>query len=322
MYIIIGFVQIDGRKNRNAKKQKVPEKNLDVNNVEHNTTQTQSTDKEKVYSVDKSYPKKSKETDDIENGDHEDNICDEEQSEDDFNHGNEIDIDMPLAYDDNSGFDDDDYPENQEVVTYKDNYDTTNPMMEISCNDQEKATTVTPSQKENGLINFTLSEDNNNPIPFSNTECILELKKKTKTSCNVENDSQKSEQLSALTARSLGSKLETYNKEQLLQYIISIKNGKECQLLDIEEINEMTLISVIKCSKYELFKRIQFIRHQNVLKEYEKKGSIGRFVMNKLKIDKKRRKVFWNTYYPMVRKGIKNQRNVIHTNIRRKFIGK
>jgi len=89
-----------------------------------------------------------------------------------------------------------------------------------------------------------------------------------------------------------------------------------------EEINELTLGQVIKCTKYDLFKKVQFIRHKNILVEYEKKGTIGRFVMKKLKIKKERRKRFWNTYRPMVRKGIKSQRNVIHTNIRRRFLGK
>ena len=32
---------------------------------------------------------------------------------------------------------------------------------------------------------------------------------------------------------------------------------------------------MIKCTKYDLFKKVQFIRHKNILVEYEKKGTIN-----------------------------------------------
>ena len=98
--------------------------------------------------MDKSASNNSNETDhEIESDDHEDDLCDEDQSEVDFNREDDSGRDTPLDYDGNSGFEDDDYPENQEFVRYKGSYNTTNPMLEISCNDKEKATTVTPSQK-------------------------------------------------------------------------------------------------------------------------------------------------------------------------------
>jgi len=139
---------------------------------------------------------------------------------------------------------------------------------------------------------------------------------------SVNKDTDINEEISTVTTRSLESKLETYSKEQLLQYIAIVGRKKNDELLNVEEINELTVNQVLKCVKYDLFKRVQFIRHKSVLQEYKKKGSIGRFVMKKLNIEKKRREMFWNTYHPMVRKGIKSQRNIIHTNIRRNFLGK
>ena len=68
--------------------------------------------------------------------------------------------------------------------------------------------------------------------------------------------------------------------------------------------------------RYNLLDTIMFWR--NILK----KGSIGRFVMKTLKIKSSRRQIFWNTYSHHVQRGIKSQRNVVHTNLRRKFMGK
>ena len=138
----------------------------------------------------------------------------------------------------------------------------------------------------------------------------------------VENEPNRIESVSTITDRSFQSNLENYTKRQLFEYIVEIKKRKQDVIDEQEEINAMTLGQVVKCAKYDLFKKVQFIRHKKILDEYESRGSIGRFVMKKLKIKKERRKRFWHTYRQMVRKGIKCQRNVILTNIRRRFLGK
>lgn len=189
-------------------------------------------------------------------------------------------------------------------------------------NCDEKNTIITPRSRNNQEFhNYSLNVNDSQTKMFDNDSDLGMAKEHVKT-VSVNKDTDINEEISTVTTRSLESKFEAYSKEQLLQYIVSVGIRKNDELLDLEEINEMTLNQVLKCVKYDLFKRVQFIRHKSVLQEYEKKGSIGRFVMKKLNIDKKRRKIFWNTYHPMVRKGIKSQRNVIHTNIRRKFLGK
>ena len=126
---------------------------------------------------------------------------------------------------------------------------------------------------------------------FDNASDLGMAKEHVKT-VSVIKDPDRNEEISTVTTRSLESKLEAYSKEQLLQYIVSVGIRKNDELLDLEEINEMTVNQVLKCVKYDLFKRAQFIRHKSVVQEYEKKESIGRFVMKKLNIDKKRRKIF------------------------------
>ena len=62
---------------------------------------------------------------------------------------------------------------------------------------------------------------------------------------------------------------------------MEIKKRKQDVIDEQEEINAMTLGQVVKCAKYDLFKKVQFIRHKKILDEYESRGSIGRFVMKK-----------------------------------------
>ena len=181
----------------------------------------------------------------------------------------------------------------------------------------------------NVVPTVTVANDRNTLEPMSAvtapyvTQNIANVPNNTIPTVTVANDPNTSEAMSTVTtARSFESNLDNYSKQQLLYYIKNNKRKKHNLEDEQEEINEMTLGQVIKCAKYDLFKKVQFIRHKNILVEYEKKGTIGRFVMKKLKIKKERRKRFWNTYRPMVRKGIKSQRNVIHTNIRRRFLGK
>ena len=136
----------------------------------------------------------------------------------------------------------------------------------------------------------------------------------------VVHDQNKEETISTVSSRSIQTNLSNYTKQQLYQFIVDLKkNTLAKQDIETEEINEMTENQVLKFAKNELFKRVQFIRHKNVLYEFKKKGSIGRYVMKKLQVGKERRQVFWNTYRRVVREGIKKQRNVIHTNLRRKF---
>ena len=164
---------------------------------------------------------------------------------------------------------------------------------------------------------FSLSQDEQNGDIDENYD---HFQNKKYTTVTVDGYGDKRDSESIVSSDTLSSKLENYTKEQLFRYICKIRAKKDNS--DVEPVNKITLHEVIKCSKYELFKKIQFIRHHNVLEEYTKKGSIGRFVMKTLKIKSSRRQVFWNTYSHHVRRAIKSQRNVVHTNLRRKFMGK
>ena len=210
---------------------------------------------------------------------------------------------------------------NQEALYHHNAFNVTPNINSRDTLGNEKVSTVTPMSNEQGILKLSLDNEDNQ-MSLGNTDTLLETEKRRVKTVTVENDPNQNEEISTVTARSLETRLETYTREQLLQYIIRIKKTKENELLDVEEINELTLTQVITCAKFELFKRIQFIRHPSLLKDFEKKGSIGRFVMRKLKIKKERRKIFWNTYFNTVRKTVKSQRNIIHTNLRRKFLGK
>lgn len=180
-----------------------------------------------------------------------------------------------------------------------------------------KKTNEEPERGDQEQRLFSLSQDEQNGDLDENYDCFQNKKYTTVT---VDGYGDKRDSESIVSGETLSSKLENYTKEQLFRYICKIRAKKTKG--EVEEVNKITLNEVIKCSKYELFKKIQFIRHHNVLEEYTKKGSIGRFVMKTLKIKSSRRQIFWNTYSHHVRRGIKSQRNVVHTNLRRKFMGK
>ena len=202
------------------------------------------------------------------------------------------------------------YPENQDIPYKPEDYEPTNGVFDQNANAM-KVNEVTPLSKRDIAVLGQGSPSNS----FRNSNMVT-----------MENESLLLDNASAISGITLSTNLENYTKTQLLQKIISMKNAarrdKERDRGDCEDINKHTEGQVIKVTKQDLFKRVQFIRHKNLLSDYSKKGSIGRFVMNKLGIEKNRRKRFWNTYGIVVRKGIKAQRNVIHTNIRRRFLGK
>jgi len=240
---------------------------------------------------------------------------DDEEDEDEY-------VDEDEISNDGRVYESDFYGENQDKeYTSRINY-LPNNNRDRNYNCDEKNTIITPRSRNNQeFLNYSLNVNDSQTKMFDNASDLGMVKEHVKT-VSVNKDSDINEEISTVTTRSLESKLETYSKEQLLQYIAIVGRKKNDELLNVEEINELTVNQVLKCVKYDLFKRVQFIRHKSVLQEYKKKGSIGRFVMKKLNIEKKRREMFWNTYHPMVRKGIKSQRNVIHTNIRRKFLCK
>ena len=88
------------------------------------------------------------------------------------------------------------------------------------------------------------------------------------------------------------------------------------------EINPIQEGHVRKLVKIELWKRIQFICHMHVLDGYESDGTIGKFVMDRLSIGENCREGFWECYKHVVRKTLKQHRNVVHSSLRKKFIGK
>ena len=87
------------------------------------------------------------------------------------------------------------------------------------------------------------------------------------------------------------------------------------------ELNPIQEGHVRKLVKFELWKRIQFVRHTHILDGYETDGTIGKFVMDRLNIDTNCREGFWECYKHVVRKTLKQQRNVVHSALRKKFIG-
>ena len=87
------------------------------------------------------------------------------------------------------------------------------------------------------------------------------------------------------------------------------------------ELNPIQEGHVRKMVKIELWKRIQFIRHMHVLDGYDSNGTVGKFVMDRLSIGKNCREGFWGCYKHVVRKTVKQQQNVVHSALRKKFIG-
>ena len=206
------------------------------------------------------------------------------------------------------------YEENQQGFYYPRNIAGSNVLPKVS---------PSPESQAVDNIKLTLSKDYIHPLNLEDGDSLLKSGKDKINTVAIQNDARNAEIISTVTEeKSFESNLHSKSHEELIEMVMKMRKRKNQDNEDIEEINEMTVNEVFKCAKNDLFKRMQFIRHQSVLREYQKKGSIGRFVMRKLKIKKNRRKIFWNTYFSYVRKGIKSQRNIIHTNIRRKFLGK
>ena len=106
------------------------------------------------------------------------------------------------------------------------------------------------------------------------------------------------------------------NQQSIIEKLKTRLNGaKKLELNPIQEGHVRKLV------KFELWKRIQFIRHTHVLDGYETDGTIGKFVMDRLNIDCNSREGFWECYKHVVRKTLKQQRNVVHSALRRKFVG-
>ena len=94
-------------------------------------------------------------------------------------------------------------------------------------------------------------------------------------------------------------------------------DGDVCMMMNpIQETN------LLKTTKFELFRYVQFIRHDSILENYTSKNSIGAFVMNQLGVDTEDRHMFWKTYRHVVRKGIKVQRNITHLALKKQFLCK
>ena len=106
------------------------------------------------------------------------------------------------------------------------------------------------------------------------------------------------------------------NQQSIIEKLRSRLDGaKKLELNPIQEGHVRKLV------KFELWKRIQFVRHTHVLDGYETDGTIGKFVMDRLNIDTNCREGFWECYKHVVRKTLKQQRNVVHSALRKKFIG-
>lgn len=87
-------------------------------------------------------------------------------------------------------------------------------------------------------------------------------------------------------------------------------------------MNPIQETNLLKTTKFELFRYVQFIRHDSILENFTSKNSIGAFVMNKLGVDTTDRTIFWRTYMHVVRKGIKVQRNITHSALKKQFLCK
>ena len=128
--------------------------------------------------------------------------------------------------------------------------------------------------------------------------------------------SHKNDEMSSITNST--KRVKGKNIEELLSIvqqqertITSLLNkrgdGDVCMMMNpIQETN------LLKTTKFELFRYVQFIRHDSILENYTSKNSIGAFVMNQLGVDTEDRHMFWKTYRHVVRKGIKVQRNITH----------
>ena len=106
------------------------------------------------------------------------------------------------------------------------------------------------------------------------------------------------------------------SREATITQLQKEQNGMEPVLL---KENEEQM--VIRETKKWLFPKIQFIRNQESLDDYVSERSIGKFLLNRLRIPREERRMFWYTYKSSVRRGIKMQRNIVHNALKAQFFG-
>ena len=104
-------------------------------------------------------------------------------------------------------------------------------------------------------------------------------------------------------------------KDKLIGKLQSENEGKE-----FVELNSIQEKSVVEFTKKHLFPYCQFIRNADVLDRFESSNSIGNMIMNCIGVKDNIRSNFWFTYKHIVRKAIKQQRNISHNAIRNVFI--
>ena len=106
------------------------------------------------------------------------------------------------------------------------------------------------------------------------------------------------------------------SREDTITQLEKERNGME-PILRKENEEQM----VIRETKKWLFPKIQFIRNQESLDDYVSQRSIGKFLLNRLRIPREERRMFWYTYKSSVRRGIKMQRNIVHNALKAQFFG-
>ena len=106
-------------------------------------------------------------------------------------------------------------------------------------------------------------------------------------------------------------------KDKLIGKLQSENEGK-----DFIELNAIQEKSVVEVTKKYLFPYCQFIRNADVLDRFESSNSIGKMIMDRVGVKDNIRSNFWYTYKHIVRKAIKQQRNISHNAIRCVFISK
>ena len=105
-------------------------------------------------------------------------------------------------------------------------------------------------------------------------------------------------------------------QECTIQQLRQERNGIE-PMMFIDSEEQM----VIRETKVKLFPKVQFVRNSRTLDDCTSEHSIGKFIMNRLRIAESQQRSFWSTYKTAVRKGIKMQRNVVHNALKVQFFG-
>ena len=192
-----------------------------------------------------------------------------------------------------------------------------------STNNNDDSENESFNDDDNNSDSTSVSNDTNNE-EYGHDD-VTEIHDTDKCEGTVET-SRKSDEMSSIT-NSL-TKVKGKNIEELLsivkqqeQTITSLLNerGYEDGYMMMNPIQETNLL---KTTKFELFRYVQFIRHDSILENYTSKNSIGAFVMNQLGVDAEDRCMFWKTYRHVVRKGIKVQRNITHSALKKQFLSK